>query len=121
MLRSASARLALLSARVVRAGCEGKVGRVVCRILDAGCARVPLGGLVEYGLEIGASNMLTQMRPQGGNMSHRPDQPATLTCVQVSGGLVQRQDAAVEAEGLRQCQPDDEAGQHLERKGASEW
>lgn len=29
--------------------------------------------------------------------------------VQVGGGLVQRQDAAVQAEGLRQRQPDDEA------------
>ena len=33
--------------------------------------------------------------------------------IQVSGGLIQRQDAAVQAESLRQCQADDEACQHL--------
>lgn len=43
--------------------------------------------------------------------------PPNFTRVQVCCGLVQRQDAAVEAEGLRQRQPDDQAGQHLQAEG----
>lgn len=43
----------------------------------------------------------------------------TSTCIQVGGGLIQRQDAAVEAEGLRQRQADDKAGQHLLPGGAT--
>lgn len=48
-----------------------------------------------------------------------PSKPrAGLTRVQVGGGLIQRQDAAVETERLRQRQPDDEARQHLARCGS---
>lgn len=39
------------------------------------------------------------------------------TRIQVGGGLVQCQDAAVQAKGLRQGQPDDQAGQHLQVGG----
>ena len=38
---------------------------------------------------------------------------ATVVCIQVGGGLIQSQDATVQAEGFSQCQPNDEAGQHL--------
>ncbi len=41
------------------------------------------------------------------------------TRVQVGGGFVERQDAAVEAEGLRERQADDKAGQHLLARAAA--
>lgn len=44
-------------------------------------------------------------------MSQRLD----VVAVQVGGGFVQRQDAAVQAEGLSQCQADDQGGQDLSR------
>lgn len=51
-----------------------------------------------------------------------PKQYSLPTRIQVGGGLIKRQDAAVQAEGLRQRQADDEAGQHLsgQRQGRAE-
>mmetsp|Transcript_13702 Transcript_13702/g.29420 ORF Transcript_13702/g.29420 Transcript_13702/m.29420 type:complete len:268 (-) Transcript_13702:342-1145(-) len=45
--------------------------------------------------------------------AQRLGQARRVLCVQVGGGLVEGEDAAVEAERLGQCQADDEAGQHL--------
>lgn len=107
MERSASARLALLSA--------GRVGGGEWRV-----------GMAEVGRQVGAAAALCappQERPVPVLQRCPTNQPTAglaqggsaplLTRVQVGGGLVQRQNAAVEAEGLGQGQANDEAGEHL--------
>lgn len=47
-------------------------------------------------------------------------QRLNVVAVQVGGGLVQRQDAAVQAEGLGQRQADDQGGQDLSRVAGAE-
>lgn len=46
--------------------------------------------------------------------AQRLRQACGIGAIEVSGGLIERKDAAVEAECLCQCQPDDEARQHLQ-------
>ena len=143
MERSASARLALLSAQA-RAGGRGAEGcSERCDAAQAGSH----GSAVQQGrggprASQGRSDAASWLAPLLSLLSPtalptparvstappprlpcatqpRPaPAPAPPTSIQVGGGLVQRQDAAVEAEGLGQGQPDDEAGQHLQRTGS---
>ena len=59
--------------------------------------------------------------PYSPGRTYRHDARLAVLEVQVGGGLVQRQDAALVAEGLRQRQPHDEARQHLRGRCEQSW
>ena len=70
-------------------------------------ARAPLVVRDDDDLEVGL------LRALGHDLAQRLRQAGGVGLVQVGCGLVQRQDAAVQAECLRQRQADDQACQHL--------
>ena len=61
----------------------------------------------DHKLEVGLGGAL------GHDLAQGVGQRCRVGLIQVGGRFIQREDAAVEAEGLRQRQPDDQACQHL--------